>query len=171
MAEVTLNFTAEQIDLRLENAGNAILHTEQTLTPEQQEQARKNIGAEAVMLELTDYGIDVARLLLSGGGAVRYEDVGSFWEDVNATQPGQVLFLTTSLSDATIVPPPATLYYGDSGSGMAVVMILSQLTVSYFDTEGKNNFLASSAGFVPYGASGADIYVAVTSSAKVPQPQ
>lgn len=45
--EVTLNFTAEQIDVRLENAGNAILHTEQTLTPEQQEQARVNIGAAA----------------------------------------------------------------------------------------------------------------------------
>lgn len=172
--EVTLNFTAEQIDVRLENAGNAILHTEQTLTPEQQEQARKNIGAEAgapVMLELTDYGIDVAMLLLSGGGAVRYEDVGSFWEDVNATQQGQTLFLTTSFSGIKLVPPPATLYYSDTGSGMAVEMILSQLTVSYFDTEGKNNFLVSSVGFVPYGASGADIYVAVTSSVKVPQPQ
>lgn len=44
MAEVTLNFTAEQIDLRLENAGNAILHTEQTLTEEQKAQARANIG-------------------------------------------------------------------------------------------------------------------------------
>lgn len=46
--EVTLNFTAEQIDVRLENAGNAILHTEQTLTPEQQEQARANIGASII---------------------------------------------------------------------------------------------------------------------------
>jgi hypothetical protein len=43
--EVTLNFTAEQIDVRLENAGNAILHTEQTLTPEQQAQARANMNA------------------------------------------------------------------------------------------------------------------------------
>lgn len=54
MAEVTLNFTAEQIDLRLENAGNAIVHTEQTLTEEQKAQARANIGVVTLpVVELT----------------------------------------------------------------------------------------------------------------------
>lgn len=69
--EFTLNFTAEQIDLRLENAGNAILHTEQELTPEQQEQARKNLGISAggagvEVFDLADYGISMLSVLMSG---------------------------------------------------------------------------------------------------------
>ena len=56
-AEYRLSYTAEQIEERLENAGNAILHTEQTLTSEQQEQARANIGAGAapVVIDLGLY--------------------------------------------------------------------------------------------------------------------
>lgn len=82
--EVTLNFTAEQINVNLENAGNAILHTEQTLTPEQQEQARENIGtcAAPVVLDALAYaesegGNSVMDYLFSliggyGGSAVAY---------------------------------------------------------------------------------------------------
>lgn len=76
MAEVTLNFTAEQIDLRLENAGNAILHTEQTLTDEQKAQARKNIGVEATtVLDLSDYGIDMMAAMMRSMNGQTFTEV------------------------------------------------------------------------------------------------
>ena len=48
--EYRLNYSAEQVEKRLDNAGNAILCTEQTLTPEQQEQVRKNIAAVGCLI-------------------------------------------------------------------------------------------------------------------------
>jgi lysophospholipase L1-like esterase len=46
--EYKLSFSAEEIDNRLNLAGNAILYTEQNLTEEQKAQARANIGAGAL---------------------------------------------------------------------------------------------------------------------------
>lgn len=152
------NGSAEAVD--------AVLYTPQTLTPEQQEQARKNIGAEVsvpVMLDLKDYGIDYASLLLAGGGAAVYEDVGSFWEDVNAVKPGQLLLLTSSFVDAVIVPPPSTLYF--SPTDTTVGMIVTTMTF-YF----SGKFLTSTSYLMQYGTSGAALSVAVTGTVDAPQP-
>lgn len=163
MAEVTLNFTAEQINSRLENAGNAILHTEQTLPPEQQAQARQNIGAETgvpVVLNLKKYGIDFADLLLAGGGATIYEDVGSFWEDVNKVKPGQALLLSSDFGALLVVPPPAMLYWMPTDSGYTVYTILSTLTFYY-----GSQLLVATSYIAPHGTSGAELRVALTGSA------
>ena len=50
MNEFQLNYTANEIDERLDNAGNSVLYTEQALTEEQQAQARANIGAAPMSL-------------------------------------------------------------------------------------------------------------------------
>lgn len=90
--EFTLSFTAEQIDVRLENAGNAILHTEQTLTPEQQAQARDNIGAGMVLINLDTYGTQPINLILGslfqqGGGKMENVDIGDLMEDLLTDKP------------------------------------------------------------------------------------
>lgn len=46
--EHKLSFTAADIEERLRKAGDAVLCTEQSLSPEQQAQARANIGATSV---------------------------------------------------------------------------------------------------------------------------
>jgi hypothetical protein len=169
MAEVTLNFTAEQIDLRLENAGNAILHAEQTLTPEQQAQALKNLGAETgvpVVLNLADYGIDFSTPLLAGGGAAIYEDVGSFWEDVNKVKPGQALLLYSEFSGLLVVPTPAMLYFKPIDSGYTVYTILSTLTFYY-----GSQLLMATSYIAPHGTSGAELRVAIIGSATLPNPE
>ena len=152
------NGSAEAVD--------AVLYTPQTLTPEQQEQARKNIGAEVsvpVMLNLKDYGIDYASLLLAGGGAAVYEDVGSFWEDVKAVKPGQSLLLTSDFAEVTIVPPPATLYF--TATGTEVGNILSTMTFLF-----NHKFLTATSYMTPYGTSGALLSVAVTGMVDAPLP-
>lgn len=52
--EYELSFTAEEVDERLRKAGEAVLSTEQTLTPEQQAQARANIGAHFSMISILE---------------------------------------------------------------------------------------------------------------------
>ena len=61
--EYKLSFSAEEIDNRLNLAGNAILYTEQNLTEEQKAQARANIGAiskdeENIVIEEVEYTYD-----------------------------------------------------------------------------------------------------------------
>lgn len=155
------NGSAEAVD--------AVLYTPQTPTPKQQEQARKNIGVEVsvpVMLDLADYGIDYASLLLAGGGAVTYEDVGSFWEDVNAVKPGQSLLLTSSFGRFLVVPPPSTLYFETTGSGTTVGNILTTMTFFY-----GSKLLVATSYLTPNGTSGAALSVVVTGMVDMPQPQ
>jgi hypothetical protein len=155
------NGSAEAVD--------AVLYTPQTLTPEQQEQARKNIGVEVsvpVMLNLTDYGIDAESLLLTGGGAAIYEDVGAFWEDVKAVKPGQSLLLTSRFGEYLIVPPPSTLYFDITGSDTTVFNILTTMTI-YYD----NKLLVATNILRPHGTSGAVVSLAVTGMVDVPAPE
>ena len=116
-----------------------------------------------VMLNLKDYGIDYASLLLAGGGAAVYEDVGSFWEDVKAVKPGQSLLLTSDFAEVTIVPPPATLYF--TATGTEVGNILSTMTFLF-----NHKFLTATSYMTPYGTSGALLSVAVTGMVDAPLP-
>lgn len=85
--EYELSFTAEEVDERLRKAGEAVLSTEQTLTPDQQAQARENIGAvslddvEQAIADATG-GVDLSEYELMGatpqylaGGKNRYNIV------------------------------------------------------------------------------------------------
>jgi hypothetical protein len=116
------------------------------------------------MLDLKDYGIDYASLLLAGGGAAVYEDVGSFWEDVNAVKPGQSLLLTSDFMEVTIVPPPSTLYF--TAAGTEVGNILTTMTFLF-----SNKFLTATSYLTPHGTSGAALSVAVTGTVDAPQPK
>jgi hypothetical protein len=123
----------ELINLEDKIRENAVLYTEQMLTEEQKAQARENIGAETsvpLVLDLADYGIDYTMPLLSGGGHIIFEDVGTFWDDVNAVKPGQALLLTSNFGDITVIPSPATLYFDNEG-GLGVRYITSILTFYY----------------------------------------
>lgn len=87
-----LSFTAEQIDVHLENAANAILHTTQTLTPEQQAQARDNIGAGMALIDLDTYGETPINLILGSlfqqnGGKMENVDIGDLMEDLLTDKP------------------------------------------------------------------------------------
>lgn len=167
--EVTLNFTAEQIDVRLENAGNAILHTEQTLTPEQQEQARKNIGADVgvdKMLYLSDYGIDLTRLFMAGGGSQIIEDVGTFWEDVHATPLEQQLRLPLYFG-STLVMPQSVTRYCDETDGAMVSNVLQATMTFYFNGQ----FVTVSILMSSIEDRGAGIMLAIVSTTDIPTQQ
>lgn len=68
-----LSYTAEEIEERLDKAGNAVLFTEQTLTEEQQAHARENIGViqgfESTTVESTN--------LLDESTVIK----GSYWDE------------------------------------------------------------------------------------------
>lgn len=87
-----LSFTAEQINVHLGNAANAILHTEQTLSPEQQAQARNNIGAGLAIIDLDTYGVQPINLILGSlfqqnGGKMENVDLGDLMEDLLTDKP------------------------------------------------------------------------------------
>lgn len=147
----------------------SVLYTEQELTEEQKVQARANIGADAampLMLNLADYGIDYATPLLSGGGAAVYEDVGAFWEAVDALKPGQPLLLTSYFGSFLIVPHPATLYYDTGDGGMQVNSILSTITFYY-----NKKFLVATSNLHRRDDSTTVLSVAVTAMVDAPQPE
>lgn len=69
-----LSMTAEEIDETLQKAGNAVLFTEQTLTEEQQAQARANMNAaDAEVVGDIDAALDailaIQNELIGGDGA------------------------------------------------------------------------------------------------------
>ena len=111
-----LSLTAEEIDQRL---ANALLATEQTLTPEQQTQARENIGAgsKPVVIDLDHYGAEgatiadaITALILQGGGQTQVE-VGSLFTDIPADRPIHVRFLYGGVMPVTV--GGATVFWQD----------------------------------------------------------
>lgn len=90
-----LSFTAEQINVNLGNAEKAILHTQQTLTPEQQAQARENIGAgcKTKVIDFDELGLtDTLLDLVLDGGGMAAGNSNTFWEEVNTDAPIVIQF-------------------------------------------------------------------------------
>lgn len=130
--EFTLNFTGEQIDVRLENAGNAILHTAQPLTPEQQAQARENIGAGLALIDLDTYGTQPINLILGSlfqqnGGKMENVDLGDLMEDLLTDKPLCVKF-TFGENVPHVYGVTAVRYSGRCVQMCANIMITHQTT-------------------------------------------
>lgn len=147
--EFTLNFTAEQIDLRLENAGNAILHTEQELTPEQQEQARKNLGisaggggAGAEVFFMSDYDISMGAVLMSGN-VMTAQDCTALVDAVTASlEAGKTPVLFDSLANVyAVVTAVAPNYqiggtmFGDMGDYILKADVVIAVDAIYLYTQ------------------------------------
>lgn len=130
--EFTLNFTGEQINVRLENAGNAILHTAQPLTPEQQAQARENIGAGLALIDLDTYGMQPINLILGSlfqqnGGEVKNVDIGDLMEDLLTDKPLCMKF-TFGENVPHVYGVTAVRYSGRCVQMCANIMITHQTT-------------------------------------------
>lgn len=130
--EFTLNFTGEQIDVRLENAGNAILHTAQPLTPEQQAQARENIGAGLALIDLDTYGTQPINLILGslfqqGGGKMEGVDLGNLMVDLCTDRPVCMKF-TFGENVPHVYGVTAVRYRGQCVQLCANLMITHQTT-------------------------------------------
>lgn len=125
--EYALSFTAEQINVNLGNAENAILHTKQTLTPEQQAQARENIGAgeASQLIDIDEMGISDAMLALfeQGGGECELGENINWepWDVLNTRKP--------VMAHCTIAPVNIEFYSANT-------------TVTFIVSEGKANFLS-----------------------------
>lgn len=94
-----MTMQASAIDAALIAAQSAILHKPQTLPPEQQEQARANIGAglPPVLIDLDTYGetpinLILGSLFMRGGGAEESVDIGSLMQDIDTDRPLHVKF-------------------------------------------------------------------------------
>lgn len=127
-----LSFTAEQIDVHLENAANAILHTTQTLTPEQQAQARDNIGAGMALIDLDTYGTQSINLILGslfqqGGGKMEGVDLGNLMVDLCTDKPVCMKF-TFGENVPHVYGVTAVRYRGQCVQLCANLMITHQLT-------------------------------------------
>lgn len=103
MSEIKLSYTAEEIDEMLGKAGTAVLYAEQTLTTEQQAQARANIGAglPPVVIDLDTYGggtyetsvgFAIISLLSNGGGTREGVETGSLFSDLTTDSPIKIQF-------------------------------------------------------------------------------
>lgn len=82
---------------------DSVLYTPQTLTPEQQEQARANIGAglPPALIDLDTYGggtyetsvgFQIISLLFNGGGEQDGVEVGSLFSDLTTDRPIKIQF-------------------------------------------------------------------------------
>ena len=98
-----MTLPASKIDAALIAAQSAITHKPQTLTHEQQEQARGNIGAglPPVVIDLDTYGggtyetsvgFQIISLLFNGGGKQEGVEVGSLFSDLTTDSPIKIQF-------------------------------------------------------------------------------
>lgn len=87
---------------------DAVLYTEQTLTEEQQAQARENIGVEAKTIDLTGYGIVLGTIVAQSiTGNRLFSDTGELWEEINCGRELEfkVFDGTETLTETLIVFP------------------------------------------------------------------
>lgn len=98
-----MTMAASEIDAALIAAQSAITHKPQILTPEQQEQARGNIGAglPPVLIDLDTYGggtyetsvgSEIVSLLFQGGGKQEGVEVGNLFSDLTTDGPIKIQF-------------------------------------------------------------------------------
>ena len=151
--EHKLSFTAAEIDDRLRKVGEAVLSTEQTLTPEQQAQARKNIGAVPV-----NKTFDVAKTVITGknllnvnapvpvpgdlysGGFLRgykFEDDGTITQyssgaitDYIAVIPGKAMALSTNATGTRAAMTTRRIMGYDAKKQLIGLLASSQTGVS-----------------------------------------
>lgn len=125
--EYELSFTAEEVDERLRKAGEAVLSTEQTITPEQQAQATKNIGAVPV-----NKTFDVAKTVTTGKNLLNLNAPmpdpdnlysGGFLRDYRFEDDGTIVqYSSGAITDYIAVIPGKAMALSTNATGTRAAM-------------------------------------------------